>query len=158
MDDMLTMDPPPALRMAGIAAFVPRNTPLELTSMTRSHCSSVVSSKGDVARAALHRNADAGVVDQRVQLTVAFLGQSDDGLPVGFAGNVQVGVGHFVTLGPLVGLHLPAQVIENVSEYDPRALAGEQADLLGAHAASAAANQNYLAINTAHDVVLLFCR
>ena len=36
-DEMLTIEPPPAWRMAGMAARVPRNTPLALTSMTRSH-------------------------------------------------------------------------------------------------------------------------
>src|SRR3990172_5658752 len=36
-DEMLMMDPPPAWRIAGIAALVPRNTPLALMSITRSH-------------------------------------------------------------------------------------------------------------------------
>ena len=38
------IEPPPAARMAGIAALVPRKTPLALTSITRSHSSTVVSS------------------------------------------------------------------------------------------------------------------
>ena len=38
------MEPPPARRIAGIAALVPRNTPLALTSMPWSHASAVVSS------------------------------------------------------------------------------------------------------------------
>ena len=40
-DDMLTMEPPPDSRIAGIAAFVPRKTPLPLMSMTRSQLSAV---------------------------------------------------------------------------------------------------------------------
>ena len=43
-EEMLMMEPPPAWRIAGIAALVPRNTPLALTSITRSHSSAVVSS------------------------------------------------------------------------------------------------------------------
>src|SRR5215470_7981832 len=43
-DEMLTMEPPPARRMAGIAARVPRKTPVELTAMIRSQSARVVSS------------------------------------------------------------------------------------------------------------------
>jgi hypothetical protein len=43
---MLMIDPPPAWRIAGMAAFVPRNTPLTLTAMMRSQAASVVSSIG----------------------------------------------------------------------------------------------------------------
>ena len=41
---MLITEPPPALRISGMAALVPRKTPLPLTSMMRSHSSSVQSS------------------------------------------------------------------------------------------------------------------
>src|SRR6266566_1409593 len=41
MEEMLIIEPPPALRIAGMAYLVPRNTPLAFTSITRSHCSSV---------------------------------------------------------------------------------------------------------------------
>src|SRR5947207_13606398 len=44
VDEMLMMEPPPACRMAGIAHFVPRNTPLALTAMMRSQSASLVSS------------------------------------------------------------------------------------------------------------------
>src|SRR5262245_52455704 len=43
-DEMLTIDPPPARRRAGMAALVPRKTPLAFTSITRSHSAAVVSS------------------------------------------------------------------------------------------------------------------
>src|SRR5215510_8041655 len=43
-DEMFTIEPPPARRSAGMAAFVPRKTPLAFTSMTRSHSAAVVSS------------------------------------------------------------------------------------------------------------------
>src|SRR4029077_18329109 len=36
-DEMLTIEPPPARRKAGIAARDPRNTPVALMFMTRSH-------------------------------------------------------------------------------------------------------------------------
>ena len=38
------IEPPPDRRNSGIAALVPRNTPFTLTSITRSHSSTVVSS------------------------------------------------------------------------------------------------------------------
>src|SRR6266849_4801555 len=41
---MFTIEPPPAWRMAGIAYFVPRNTPLAFTAITRSHSAAVRSS------------------------------------------------------------------------------------------------------------------
>src|SRR5437879_6529907 len=43
-DEMLTIEPPPARRMAGMATLLPRNTPVALTSITRCHASSEVSS------------------------------------------------------------------------------------------------------------------
>ena len=36
MDEMLTMEPPPAFCIAGIACFMPRNTPLALISISLS--------------------------------------------------------------------------------------------------------------------------
>ena len=45
MEDVLTMEPPPARRISGMAALVPRKTPLALMSITRSHSSTVVSSR-----------------------------------------------------------------------------------------------------------------
>src|SRR5262245_83240 len=44
VDEILMMEPPPAARIAGLAHFVPRNTPLTLTAMMRSHSVSLVSS------------------------------------------------------------------------------------------------------------------
>src|SRR3989441_842506 len=38
-DEMLTIEPPPARRMAGMAALLPRNTPVALTSIPRCHAS-----------------------------------------------------------------------------------------------------------------------
>src|SRR5262249_4652574 len=43
-DEMLTMEPPPARRMTGITARVPRKTPVEFTAMIRSQSPRVVSS------------------------------------------------------------------------------------------------------------------
>jgi hypothetical protein len=41
---MLTIEPPPARRMAGMAYLVPRNTPFALTAITRSQSAAVRSS------------------------------------------------------------------------------------------------------------------
>jgi hypothetical protein len=46
IDEMFTIEPPPARRMAGMAYFVPRNTPLALTAITRSQSAAVRSSMG----------------------------------------------------------------------------------------------------------------
>ena len=43
-DEMLMMEPLPAFRISGMAAFVPRKTPFALMSMTRSQSSTGVSS------------------------------------------------------------------------------------------------------------------
>src|SRR6266850_1491654 len=43
-DEMFTIEPPPAWRMAGMAYFVPRKTPLAFTAITRSHSAAVRSS------------------------------------------------------------------------------------------------------------------
>ena len=45
-EEMFTIEPPPARRMAGIACFVPRNTPLAFTAITWSHSATVRSSIG----------------------------------------------------------------------------------------------------------------
>jgi hypothetical protein len=50
VDEMLMIEPPPARRIAGIACFVPRKTPLTLTAMMRSQSSSDVSSIFDRKR------------------------------------------------------------------------------------------------------------
>src|SRR5262249_34792876 len=44
MDETLMIDPPPTLRISGMAYFVPRNTPLACTSICASHTATVVSS------------------------------------------------------------------------------------------------------------------
>src|SRR5262252_5877611 len=44
IDEMFTIEPPPARRMAGMACFVPKNTPFAFTAMMRSQSASVVSS------------------------------------------------------------------------------------------------------------------
>ena len=44
IDEMLTMDPPPALRMAGTANFMPSKTPFWLTSVILFHNSRLVAS------------------------------------------------------------------------------------------------------------------
>src|SRR5580765_8100328 len=45
-DEMFTIEPPPTRRISGIAYFVPRNTPLAFTAITRSHSAAVRSSIG----------------------------------------------------------------------------------------------------------------
>ena len=60
---MFTIEPPPASRISGTAAFAHSHAPLTLTSSTRSH-SLVVDL---VERAARQAFDDCGVVDERVE-------------------------------------------------------------------------------------------
>ena len=53
------MDPPPALRIAGMACLVPKNAPLTLTAMVSSHSSALVSS-------IFFLEEDTGVIDENV--------------------------------------------------------------------------------------------
>ena len=77
------MEPPPACRSAGIAALVPRNTPVALTSMTLVHSStrSLLEPAGA---------ADAGIVDEHVEPTEAARRGGDRACPVALAGDVEV--------------------------------------------------------------------
>src|SRR3989442_631388 len=51
-DEMLTMEPPPARRMAGTAALVPRKTPLAVMCIMRSHAARGAADEGGLARQA----------------------------------------------------------------------------------------------------------
>src|SRR5262249_58232229 len=81
IDDMLMIEPPPARCMAGIAALVPRKTPVALISITRFHCSSVCSaSRGPAVRPVWMFNFGSrpempGNVAQYVELTIGPLSQ-----------------------------------------------------------------------------------
>ena len=84
--------------------------------------------------------ADAGVVDQDIQLAVAVHCGLHCRFPLRLAGDVQVHVGGLAAQFANLGLHLLAQVVENVAEDHAGALGGEHAGLAGALAPGAAAD------------------
>src|SRR5215831_17533239 len=83
IDEMLTIEPPPAAFMCGIANFIPRKTPRALTAISRSQAA--------VSEQVLDRAAaEAGIVDENVES--AELGESgvDRRLPFRFASDVEM--------------------------------------------------------------------
>ena len=130
MDDMLMIEPPPASRSAGMAAFVPRNAPLALTSRTASHCS--------------------GVVDEDVEPAVAVECGLHGGVPVVGAGYVEMDIGGFAAEFGYLGFNPLAFVVEQVVEDDFRAFPGEQYRLGSSLSARAAAYEGYLAVQPSH--------
>ena len=81
MDEMLTMLPPPARRMAGITALVPRNTPLAFD------CHDVVPVVGSGFLNVLAQHY-GGVVHQHVHFAEPLLGGSHGVLPIIGVGDV----------------------------------------------------------------------
>src|SRR3979490_2808748 len=95
IDEMLTIDPPPAFCITGIANFMPRKTPVALTAISR--CQAAVSNRSSTAlpsrgveQIAARAAADSGIVDQDVELAERGHGRGDRGLPLGFAGHVEL--------------------------------------------------------------------
>src|SRR3954469_12034325 len=68
-EDVLMIDPPPPLRMAGIAARVPRKTPLACTPSSRSQISTVMSSTlaGNETPALLNRTSSRPCAARSIQ-------------------------------------------------------------------------------------------
>ena len=93
---------------------------------------------------------DAGVVDQHVKPAEARGGDGDGFLPIGLAGHVEVnedtGAAHLVNLR----LYPAAIVVQDVADGDLGAFLGKQPRLGGAHAARAATDECYLAVESAH--------
>ena len=119
MEDMLTMEPPPESCMAGMAALVPRKTPLALMSSVLSQNSRVVSSSPTTAA------ADAGVVDEDVEPAVAVEGGLHGGIPFVGACYVEVDVGCVAAKLGYLGFGLPAFIVEDVADDDFCAFPGE---------------------------------
>ena len=143
IDDMLTIEPPPARRIAGTTYLVPRNTPLALTSIIRSQSSE------DTSRFTVPY-CDARVVDQDVQAAVLAFGEVHGALPVVFAGHVQVDIFDLAAELRDFGLDLPALVIEHVAEDDRCPFVGEQLDLDSALAFGASGYDRNLAFQPSH--------
>ena len=140
-EEMLMIDPPPAVRMAGIAALVPRNTPLALTSITRSHSSTVVSS----SRPAPPMPA---LLTSTSSLPKRFVASRHGLLPGVLAGDVEVHEHALAALGFDRGFDRASLVVQDVTDDDAGALAREQVSLGRAHAPGAAADERDLAGQT----------
>src|SRR4029434_2862170 len=101
MDEMFTMAPPPACRMAGAACFMPRKTPLALTPMMLSHDAVLVVSGSD-------EPLTPALVTQMARSLGAPVGGADAPLPLGLAGAVEPREARLAAVGGDLGRHLLA--------------------------------------------------
>ena len=85
--------------------------------------------------------ADAGVVDEDVQLAEFGDGEVYGGLPVGFAGDVEVDEAGAAAFGVDFGCDLASFIFEDVADDDGCAFGGEEFGFDGAHAAGGAGNE-----------------
>ena len=83
IDEMLTIDPPPALFMIGIANFMPRNVPCALTAISRSQAA--VSNRSSTALPLIPAS-----LTRMSSLPNAASGRVDRRLPFGLAGHVEL--------------------------------------------------------------------
>ena len=97
---------------------------------------------------------DARVVEQDVQLAIGGDGGLDGGVPVGFAGDIQVDVGAFVAEFAELGFGLAAGVVQDVADDHFGAFLGEHSGFHSALAARAAADEGNLAFQSCHNEYL----
>ena len=140
MEEMLIMLPPPARRMAGITAFVPRNTPLALISMMLSQSSPVVSSMSLRSTMAALFTRTSTLPNRSSAVSTARCQSSG-------AGDVQAQVDGLSAQLAYLRLHLHPQLIPNVSDDHLRPLLGEHPRLGGALPPRAAGNDRTLPSN-----------
>ena len=141
IEEMLTIDPPPALVIGSITAFMPSQQPTAFTSSTRRKSASGMS-------AMLAKVRMPALFDQHVEPAEDFHRQGDRGGPVAVAGDVVVGVPAGLLAEP--GRHRRALVISHVAEHHPGALGDEVPHVGLAHAPGAARDQRDLAVEPAH--------
>ena len=138
IDEMFTIEPPPARRMAGMAVFMPRKTPLAFTFMRASQPRRVHGIGGDAA-------ADARVVDEDVELAEGARGLGHRRLPFPLAGDVEARELRLAARpGDLLDDLAPVG-LEHVGHDDGGALAREHHRLAPPHAAGPAGDDGYLA-------------
>src|SRR5262249_16089871 len=136
-DEMLTMEPPPARRMAGMTARVPRKTPVELTAMIRSQSARVVSTiRYPPPMPALLTRTSSFPYKRSAFVTAP--AQSDSVVtstpPTVPSPPSPARRAYPLPRGLALGLH-------DIAEHDLRAFLREQASCLGTHPPRTAADQ-----------------
>ena len=141
---MFTIEPPPALRIAGIAARMPRKVPVWLTA------DDAVPELDRGVHDALEAD-DRRVVDEDVELAVGALGELHGARPVGLLADVELREDRRAARRRDLGDDLLAELAADVAEHDARALAREQPRLRLALAARGARDQGDLAVEPSHQ-------
>ena len=154
-EEMLMMEPPPAFRISGMAALVPRKTPLAFTSITWSHWLSGRASMVIRSPEASLGAAYARVVHQDIQPAEAGHGGLHGILPVRFTGNVQVDVQALAAGLIDFRLYLRPQVIQDVADDHPGPFSGEHPGFNRTLPPGSAADQSYLSFQSRHHFPLL---
>src|SRR5438132_215380 len=127
--------PPPALRIEGTIARIPRYVPVRLMSITW-------------RRSEAH---DARVVDQHGDRAEGVLGGGHRRGPVPVARDVEAGEDRVIA--ELVG-ERPPFLLEYVRDHDVGALSDEAACVAGAHSTGTARDDHRPIIETSHDLSL----
>src|SRR6266446_1752785 len=123
VEEMLTIAPPPALRIEGTTARVPRYVPVRLMSITWRQAASSVS-------AITPKCTDARVVDQHGNRAEGILGSGHRCRPVLVARDVEAGENRVNT--KFVG-ERSSLLFEYVRDHNVRALGDEAARVAGTH-------------------------
>ena len=152
IDEMLMIEPPPAARIAGMAARVPRNTPLLFTSMMRSHNStsvpSIFAAFGSPTSVPAISHCLPGYPACRIRRRPATrcfpnaparLRPGERRWPFRPARGSQLAD---------LGFQLQTLLVQNVPDYHRRTLPREQAGLSSALSSGAATDDGYLAFQS----------
>ena len=139
IDAMFTMEPPPDLRIAGMQALVPRNTPSALT------CHDPLPG---LQVQVLHSVAlvDSCVVHQDVEAPEATHDRVHDPLPVLSAGHVQLEEYRLAAGGDYLGGDPFAQVDQHVGQSNAGAPGGEEPGDRGAYSTGRTGHERCLAL------------
>src|SRR5258705_12726864 len=140
-EEILTIAPPPALRIEGTIARIPRYVPVRLMSITWRQTAGSVSVIGP------KRTMPALLISTGDRPEGVFGGGHCRG-PVCVARNVETGEDRLIA--ELFG-ERPSLLLEYVRDHDVRALGDEAARVAGTHSTRAAGHDHRPVIETSHD-------
>ena len=141
VDETLIIEPPPDLRIAWIAALVPRNTPLAFTAITSSQILSVVSST-------VSFRSIAALFIRMSSLPKACNSGIHHPTPIGLFGYVDPHKNRLPTAIVHILLDATSLILQQVAHHHAGPLAGEKASRGRADPPRATAYQGYLAFQS----------
>ncbi len=141
IEEMLTIEPPPAPFIGSITAFMPSQQPTAFTSRTRRKPASGMSS--------ILANSRMPALFTSTSSRPGLHRQRGRRGPVVLAGDVVVQIAAGLLAEP--GRHVPALVVKDVTEDHPGALGDEVPHMGLAHPPGAPGDQRDLAVEPAHD-------